>query len=90
MVRQPPRLGDNFFRRTPLLGTTNHGHDAVSAEFVAANLNSNIRLKWRGPHLGIAKGIEALVASFDLFQRSVAASQADLDLLAAAPLNSVN
>jgi len=74
LIRQAPRLGEDFLRRAALFRTAGHGHDTITAELVAADLDPQIGLKRRGSHGGIAQGIECLVAAADTFHGSIAAA----------------
>ena len=90
LIGQHLGLGQNVFRPAALLGAANHGHDAVGAELVAADLNSHERLVGRGPHGGIAQRVERFVAAADGLLRAVATTQADFHLLAVARLDTLD
>ncbi len=82
LIGQHAGFGQDVLRRTALLRAAGHGHDAVGAELVAADLDPQVGLEGRRPHGRIAERIEGLVAAADLLRRSLPAVQADGQLAA--------
>src|SRR5262245_14178229 len=61
-----------------LLRSANARHDAIRAEFIAAELDPDERLIRRRPHRGIAVGIVAFEATLDFVAAGGLAIEADL------------
>ncbi len=87
---QLSRLGEYLLRRPSLLGTPNLGHNTIRTKLVTADLNADVGLVGRRPHLRIAQGIVAFETARNRLPRVSASRQADLQLRSPAVADAVN